>query len=41
MSDILQTILRRKAEEMQSAGHPIVIMGETDFKRALTDAGVV
>jgi DNA polymerase-3 subunit epsilon len=31
----------RKAEEMRAAGHHILIMGETDFKRALTDAGVV
>ena len=31
----------RKAEEMRAAGHPILIMGETDFKQALSDAGVV
>lgn len=31
----------RKAEEMREAGHQIRIMGETEFKRALTDAGVV
>jgi len=29
----------RKAEEMREAGHPIRIMGETEFKRLLTDAG--
>ena len=31
----------RKAEEMRAAGHPIRIMGETDFKQAISDAGVV
>ena len=31
----------RKAEEMREAGHQIRIMGETEFKRALTGAGVV
>ena len=31
----------RKAEEMRAAGHHILIMGETEFKRALTNAGVV
>ena len=31
----------RKAEEMRASGHAIVIMGETDFKQALSDAGVV
>ena len=30
----------RKAEEMREAGDPIQIMGGTDFKRALSDAGV-
>jgi DNA polymerase-3 subunit epsilon len=31
----------RKAEEMCEAGHPLRIMGETDFKQAISDAGVV
>jgi len=29
----------RKAEEMQSAGHPIMIMGETEFRALVADAG--
>ena len=31
----------RKADEMRAAGHAILIMGETDFRQALSDAGVV
>ena len=31
----------RKAEEMRAAGHPILIMGEADFKRALSAVGVM
>lgn len=37
----LKSSKHRKAEEMRAAGHPIRLMGETEFKRVLSGAGVV